>query len=80
MSRRCQVIKKKALVGNNVSHANNKTKRRFYPNIQWKRIFVPELGIWVRVKISTKAMKYISKHGPYKVLKEAGLLDKYLNK
>ena len=77
MSRRCQVIKKKPLVGNNVSHANNRTKRRFYPNLHWKRIYVPELGIWVRVKLSAKAMKLITKKGPYKVLKEAGLLKKY---
>jgi len=58
-------------VGNNVSHANNKTKRRFYPNLQVKRFYVPEEGRWVTLKLSTKAIKTINKNGIYAVLKEA---------
>jgi len=58
-------------VGNNVSHANNKTKRRFYPNLQVKRFYVPEEGRWITLKVSTKAIKSINKHGIYAVLKEA---------
>ncbi len=52
MSRRCAITGKGGLAGNNVSHANNKTKRRQLPNLQKKRIFVPELGRMVRVRIS----------------------------
>jgi len=65
-------------VGNNVSHGNNKTKRRFYPNLQVKRFYVPEEGRWITLKVSTKAIKTINKHGIYAVLKEArqkGLLS-----
>jgi large subunit ribosomal protein L28 len=58
-------------VGNNVSHANNKTKRRFYPNLQVKRFYIPEEGRWVTLKVSTKAIKTISKNGISAVLKEA---------
>lgn len=58
-------------MGNNVSHANNKTKRRFYPNLQVKRFYVPEEGRWVTLKLSTKAIKTINKNGIYAVLKEA---------
>lgn len=71
MARVCQITGKRPQVGNNVSHANNKTKRRFLPNLQKKRFYVPEEGKWVTLKISTKAMKTISKKGITAVLKEA---------
>jgi large subunit ribosomal protein L28 len=58
-------------VGNNVSHANNKTKRRFLPNLQKKRFYVPEEGKWITLKLSTKAIKTISKYGITAVIKEA---------
>ncbi|MFO7256715.1 MAG: 50S ribosomal protein L28 [Bacteroidota bacterium] len=71
MARVCQITGKRPRVGNNVSHANNKTKRRFYPNLQVKRFYVPEEGRWVTLKLSTKAIKTINKNGIYAVLKEA---------
>ena len=79
MSRRCQLTGKRPLVGNNVSHANNKTKRRQFPNLQWKRIYVPELKRWVRLRISTRALRTLNKKGLLQFLREEGLtLDKVL--
>ena len=61
MSKICKITGKRPLVGNNVSKANNKTKRRQLPNLQNKKIFVPELGKSVRIKVSTSALKSIDK-------------------
>lgn len=58
-------------MGNNVSHANNKTKRRFYPNLQKKRFYIPEEDRWITLKVSAKAIKTINKKGITAVLKEA---------
>jgi large subunit ribosomal protein L28 len=63
MAKRCQITGKGPRTGNNVSHANNKTKRRFNPNLVSKRIWVPEEKRWVRMKISTKALKTLDKKG-----------------
>ncbi|HEY4656816.1 MAG TPA: 50S ribosomal protein L28 [Cyclobacteriaceae bacterium] len=71
MARVCQITGKRPRVGNNVSHANNRTKRRFYPNLQKKRFFIPEEGRWVTLKLSAKAIKTINKLGITAVLKEA---------
>ena len=71
MARVCQITGKRPRVGNSVSHANNKTKRRFYPNLQTKRFFVPENGKWITLKVSTTAIKTINKYGISAVLKEA---------
>ena len=71
MARVCQITGKRPAVGNNVSHANNKTKRRFYPNLQTKRFFVPEENKWITLKVSTKAIKTINAKGITLVLKEA---------
>lgn len=71
MARVCEITGKRPQVGNNVSHANNKTKRRFYPNLQTKKFFVPETGEWVTLKLTTKAIKTISKKGITAVMKEA---------
>ena len=71
MARVCQITGKRPRVGNKVSHANNKTKRRFYPNLQTKRFFVPEDGKWITLKVSTTAIKTINKKGISLVLKEA---------
>ncbi|MBK5255909.1 MAG: 50S ribosomal protein L28 [Vicinamibacteria bacterium] len=73
MARRCAVTGKKPMSGHNVSHANNRTKRRFLPNLITKRIFVPELGRTVRLKISTSALRTIQKKGFLKTLKDEGL-------
>jgi large subunit ribosomal protein L28 len=71
MARVCQITGKRPRVGNSVSHANNKTKRRFYPNLQTKRFFVPEDGKWITLKVSTTAIKTINKKGISAVLKAA---------
>ena len=71
MSRICQITGKKVMVGNNVSHAKNKTKRRFYPNLQTKKFFVPETGETVILKVSTNAIRTIDKKGIAAVLSEA---------
>lgn len=59
------------MVGNHVSHANNKVKRRFQVNLQKKRFFVPEEGRWVTLRISAKTLKTINKNGIGSVLAEA---------
>ena len=73
MAKICKITGKKPLVGNNVSKANNKTKRRQLPNLQNKKIFVPELGKSVRVKVSTSALKSIDKEGLMVFLKKKKL-------
>jgi len=69
MSRVCQLTGKKPMVGNNVSHANNRTKRRFLPNLQKKRIWVQELSRFVTVKLSARAIKTIAKNGTSELAK-----------
>ena len=71
MSRICQITGKKVMVGNNVSHANNKTKRKFYPNLHTKKFFVPETGETVVLKVSTSAIRTIDKNGIASVLAKA---------
>lgn len=71
MARVCQITGKRPHTGNNVSHANNKTKRRFYPNLQTKRFFIPEEDKWITLKVSTKAIKTINLRGISAVIKEA---------
>ena len=71
MSRVCQITGKKAIVGNNVSHANNKTKRKFRPNLHIKKFFVPELDEWVSLKVSAHGMRIINKKGIYNALVDA---------
>jgi large subunit ribosomal protein L28 len=71
MARVCQITGTRPQVGNKVSHANNKTKRRFLPNLQKKRFFIPEEDKWITLKLTTKAIKTINKYGISAVLKEA---------
>jgi large subunit ribosomal protein L28 len=71
MARVCQITGKRTQVGNNVSHANNKSKRKFYPNLQTKRFFLAEENRWITLKVSTTAMRTINKKGLSAVLKEA---------
>ena len=71
MARVCQITGKRPRTGNNVSHANNKTKRKFYPNLQKKRFYIPEEDKWVTLKISTQALRTINKNGITAVLKKA---------
>lgn len=63
MSRVCDLTGKKALKGNHVSFSNRKTKRRFYPNLQTKKFYLPESGEWITLKVSTSALKTINKKG-----------------
>ena len=70
MSRVCQVTGKRPIVGNNVSHANNKTKRRFLPNLQLHRFWVESENRWVKLRLSTKGMRMIDKLGIDKVLSD----------
>ena len=69
MSRVCQLTGKRTITGNNVSHSNRKTKRRFLPNLHKKRYYIPELDQWVDLKISSTAMRTINKVGLYEFLK-----------
>ena len=73
MSRKCSITGKKPMAGNNVSHAHNKTRRYQLPNIKKKRIFVPELGRHVRLNLSTRALRSISKVGLLAYLKKKNL-------
>lgn len=71
MARVCQLTGKKTQKGFNVSHANNKTLRKFYPNLIKKRFFIPEEDRWITLKISTAALRTINKIGIFAALKEA---------
>ncbi|MDR2083471.1 MAG: 50S ribosomal protein L28 [Bacteroidales bacterium] len=71
MSRVCQLTGKRMMSGNNVSHSNVKTRRRFYPNLQTKKFYIPEEDSWVVLKVSTSAMRTIDKKGISAVLKDA---------
>jgi large subunit ribosomal protein L28 len=70
MAKVCQVTGKKPISGNNVSHANNKTRRRFEPNLHEQRFWVPSEGKFIKLKVSAKGMKTIDKVGIEKVLAE----------
>jgi large subunit ribosomal protein L28 len=74
MSRVCEITGKKGQTGNRVSHANNKSKHTFQPNLQKKKIFVPELKKYVTVKLSAHGLKIVDKKGPYRALKDAGII------
>ncbi len=68
MSRVCQVTGKRPTAGNNVSHAHNRTRRRFMPNIQSHRFWVESENKWVKLRVSTKGMRIIDKKGIDEVL------------
>lgn len=70
MARVCDITGKRAITGNNVSHAHNKTKRKFYPNLQKKRFYIPEENRWITLKVSTSALRTINKNGISAVLKD----------
>ena len=71
MSRVCELTGKKAMVGNNVSHAMNKTKRKFNANLIKKCFYIPEEDKWITLKVSAKAIRTINKNGITAVLKKA---------
>lgn len=70
MSKRCELTGTTVMTGNNVSHANNRTRRRFLPNLQKKRIWIPEEKRFITLKITTKAMKTLDKKGYLAMMKE----------
>ena len=70
MARVCVITGKKTISGNNVSHANNRTRRKFYPNLQTKRFYIPEEDRWVTMRVSTSAIRTINKNGISAVLKD----------
>ncbi|NKB47411.1 MAG: 50S ribosomal protein L28 [Legionellales bacterium] len=70
MSKVCQVTGKRPMTGNNVSHANNKTRRRFLPNLQTHRYWLPSESRFIKLRVSTKGMRIIDKKGIEQVLKE----------
>lgn len=71
MSRVCQLTGKSVMVGNNVSHSQRKTKRKFYPNLVTKKFFVPEENTFVTLKVSTSALRTVNKKGITACIKEA---------
>ena len=70
MSRQCQVTGKRTVTGNNVSHAMNKTRRRFLPNLHERRFWVASENRWVKLRVSTAALRTIDKNGIDAVLAE----------
>ena len=73
MAKLCKITGKRPLVGNSVSKSNHKTKRRQLPNLQSKKMYVPELGRKIQLRISTSALKSIDKFGLMPYLKKQGL-------
>ena len=63
MARVCPITGKRPLLGNKVSHANNKTRRRWEPNLQWKRIWIPSENRFVRMRITARALRTMQKVG-----------------
>ena len=76
MSRVCDVTGKKPMFGNNVSHANNKSRRRFNINLQKKRFWLPDEKRYVTLRVSTRGLRIIDKKGIRKVLNELKLKGK----
>ncbi len=70
MPRVCQLTGKKTVSGNNVSHAHNKTKRKFQPNLHYRRLWVASENRWVKLRLSHKAIRTIDKNGIDSVLAE----------
>lgn len=68
MSRVCEVTGKRPMAGNNVSHANNKTRRRFLPNLQSRRFWVASENRWIRLRVSKQGLRLIDKNGIERVL------------
>lgn len=71
MPRICQITGKKLMSGNNVSHSNRKTKRKFHPNIIDKRFFLPEEDRWIKLRVSAAGLRTINKLGIAEAMKRA---------
>lgn len=70
MSKTCDLTGKRPTKGNHVSHSNRKSKRHFYPNLQDKRFFVPELNKWIEIRVAASALRTIDKVGIYQFIKD----------
>ena len=70
MAKVCSITGKRTRVGNHVSHAHNKSKRKFYVNLQWKRFYIPSDNKWVRLQVSTAALRLINRKGIEAVWKQ----------
>ncbi|MBK9108113.1 MAG: 50S ribosomal protein L28 [Saprospiraceae bacterium] len=70
MSKVCDLTGVRPQYGNNVSHSNRKTRRRFNPNLQKKSFYVPETGEWIQLKITAKALRTVDKLGLYAYIKK----------
>ncbi len=75
MAKKCPITGKGPMSGHNVSHANNKTKRRFLPNLQYKRFWLADEKRFVRLRVTTRGMRIIDKHGIEKVLGDIKLRE-----
>ena len=75
MAKKCPITGKGPMVGNNVSHANNKTKRRYLPNLQYKRFWLDSEKRFVRLRVTTRGMRIIDKLGLEAVLNDIKLRD-----
>jgi large subunit ribosomal protein L28 len=73
MARKCKLTGAGPLAGHTISHAHNKSNRFQLPNLQWKRVFVPELNRTVRIRMSTRALRTIDKKGLMAFLRDEGL-------
>ena len=71
MSRICQLTGKKVITGNNVSHSKRRTKRKFYPNLQTKKFYIPEEDKWITLKVSGSALRNVNKLGISACIKDA---------
>ncbi len=80
MSQICQITGKKAIIGNNVSHSKRRTKKKFSPNLVDKRFYLPEEDRWIKLRVSTQAIRTINKNGLKNTLEKAksqGFISKY---
>jgi len=75
MAKKCPITGKGPMVGNNVSHANNKTKRRYLPNLQYKRFWLDSEKRFVRLRVTTRGMRIIDKYGIEAVLNDIKLSE-----
>jgi large subunit ribosomal protein L28 len=71
MSKICEITGKKVITGNNVAHSNARTRRRFYPNLQTKKFYIPEEDKYVVLKVSAAGIRKINKNGITACMKEA---------
>ena len=77
MSRICQITGKKVISGNNVSHSNIKTRRKFHPNLQTKRFYIPGEDKWITLQVSAAGIRTINKKGINNALKDAAAKGYY---